>query len=126
MNWLHKRRLRELDSFRAQVSATESKPPEDIKRLATRGVTLAGWYLRHFDGRGIAVFRLDLSRILLQAGYYSEVLTLLKDIKEAEKNPNPVGIERELALVKQTAIDRLSGSTVHGFRYPQEEDFPEV
>ena len=126
MFWIQGRRLRELESLRAEVAGKDPRLPQDVGTLAKRGVSVSKWYLKRFDRRGIDAFRRDLGRLLLVSGHYFEVLELLSDIKEAEKNPNALGLERELALLKQTAIDRLSGSTVHGFRYPQEEDFPEV
>jgi hypothetical protein len=122
----NRRRLRELDSLRAQVASKETSLPQDLERLAKRGVTLSKWYLKRYDSRAIDPFRRDLGRVLLVSGHHREVVDLLSDVKEAERNPHAVGLERELALVKQTAIDRLSGSTVHGFRYRDEEDWPEM
>lgn len=126
MFWILGRRLRELESLRAEVAGRDPRLPQDVGTLGKRGVIVSKWYLKRFDRRGIDAFRRDLGTLLLVSGHYFDVLKLLSDIKEAEKNPNALGLERELALLKQTAIDRVSGSTVHGFRYPQEEDWPEI
>jgi hypothetical protein len=124
--WASRKRLRELEILRAEVANRDPRMPQDVEDLARRGVAVSKWYLKRFDRRGVDAFRRDLARILLVSGYHLAVVELLSDIKAAEQNPHAVGLERELALVKQTAIDRLSGSTVHGFRYREEEDWPEI
>mgnify|MGYP000600211449 CR=1 FL=1 len=68
--------------------------------------------------------KVEHARRLLREQKFNEVVRLLADVPAAEINPKALGLERELALIKQAALDALSGSTVHPFRYP-DEDFPD-